>query len=86
MSAVLFLIFSSMSVYVERKDIGAAISRLCQVCTWWESQDVGIVDTLTKTVLHFLHTEKEPEVKAIDPIIFRKNCQIWGEGCISIQE
>lgn len=28
---------------------------------------------LTKTVLNFLHVEKELEVKAIDPIIFRNN-------------
>lgn len=28
---------------------------------------------LTKTVLNFPHVEKEPEVKAIDPIIFRNN-------------
>ena len=47
---------------------------------------MGIANTLTKTVLNLLHIEKEPEVKAIDPIIFRNNCQILGEGCISILE
>lgn len=65
--AVLYLVFSSLSVdefvslYVERKDIGAAISRLCQVYTWWESQNVDTVDTLTKTALYFSHIEKKSE-------------------------
>lgn len=34
---------------------------------------MGTVDILMKPVLNFPHVEKEPEVKAIDPIIFRNN-------------
>lgn len=49
---------------------------------WWESQNVGTADALTKTVSHFLQMEKEPEVKARVPIIFKNNCQILDEGCM----
>lgn len=57
----------------ERKDIGLDLSRLYHSCMWWESLSVGTADIFTDTVLHFSHIEKEPEVKVIDPIIFRNN-------------
>lgn len=57
----------------KRKENGPDLSKLYQVHLWWESQNVGIGDTLTKMVLNFLHREREPEVKAIDPIMFRNN-------------
>lgn len=66
----------------EREDNRIDLSRLPQVCMWWESQNVGTADALTKTVSHFLQIGKEPDVKARVPIIFKNNCQILDEGCM----
>lgn len=80
----LYLVFSSVSVGVfvrEKKDW------LHQGCLWWKSQSVDTDNTLTKTALHFHPHGKSPREKQQNQLYLEiNNCQILGEGCISVQE
>lgn len=63
-----------VSLYVrEKKRLRQRFLGFTKCVRGGESQNVGTVDIFTKTAFDFSQVEKEPEVKAVDPIIFRNN-------------
>lgn len=57
----------------ERKDIGIDLSRLYQVCGQKVKMRPQLIHSLKLPYTFHIYEKKKPEVKAINPIIFRKN-------------